>query len=61
MKTYSTTKRLPIIAGMQFNGGSTKTIKNKLQIVGYKWVKFIFDSPAKDCLINEFETKRIFI
>lgn len=46
---------------MQFNGSATKTINNKLNIVGYKWVKFIYDSPAKDCLINEVETKRIFI
>lgn len=60
MKTYSKTQKFPIMAGMQFDykGGTTK---NKLKVVGYKWVKFIFDSKEKDCLINEIEVKRKFI
>lgn len=60
MQTYSTTKRFPIIAGMQFDykGGTTK---NKMSVVGYRWVKFIFDSKDKDCLIKEYEVKRVFI
>lgn len=59
MKTYSTTKKFPIIAGMKFNyDGTTKM--NMLQEVGYKVIKFIYDSKEKDCLINEIEIKRVF-
>lgn len=60
MKTYSTTKKLPIYAAMKFDYKGNTT-QNKMSLVGYKWVKFIFDSPSKDCLINEVETKRSFL
>lgn len=59
MKTYSTTVKRPINAGMHFTYPQTKN--NKISIVGYKWIKLIYDSPAKDCLINEIEIKRDFI
>jgi hypothetical protein len=55
MKTYTTTKRFPIIAGMPLNGQGS----NKLQEVGYYIKKFIYDSPEKDYLIGEKEVKRV--
>lgn len=45
------------MAAMQFTYPGTKN--NKMQVVGYKWVRFFYDSPEKDCLIDQKEIKRV--
>lgn len=56
---HTTTKKSPIYAAMQFTYPGTKN--NKMHVVGYKLVRFFYDSPEKDCLIDEKEIKRSFI
>lgn len=51
-------KKFPLIAGMKYTPTTGEITQSKMSVVGYRWVKFIYDSPAKDCLISEREIKR---
>lgn len=50
----TTTKRIPIYAGMRFLNG--KTVDNKMRKVGFKVVKFEYNNEGQ--LISEKEISR---
>lgn len=51
---YIDSKKIPIKAGMPF-----KSNDYKIRTIGYKIVRFYFDSEEKDCLIGEEEINRV--
>lgn len=44
--------KMPVIAGMEKDILTGKYISMGLRIIGYKYWKLIYDSPAKDCQIG---------
>lgn len=53
------TKKIPILAGMQFMYKNGKTINNNLHIVGYDTFEFIWTKDNQ--LISEKRIKRTFL
>lgn len=51
---YTDSKKIPIKAGMPFGSNDYK-----LRTVGYKIVRFYFDTKEMDCLIGQEEIKRV--
>ena len=47
---YTETKKIPIYAGLK---------QSRINKIGYKIVRFIYDSAMKDHLIYEIEVKRV--